>query len=124
MGKPTQLEFQWKPLGLKYIELLESDLELERKRNDQLRSDVEFYRGKVERLELAIAQTSSVPAQQAIASNWVETPESKRRVEGMLRQVTGKKPWREVQREWNNLSEAQQEQAIAAGTLAPEEVKE
>ena len=36
---------------LRFVDLLEADLKLERARNAEMRKDVEFYRGKCERLE-------------------------------------------------------------------------
>ena len=45
-----------KPRANKYLTLLENDLALERKRAERLEKDLEFFQGKCERLELALAK--------------------------------------------------------------------
>jgi hypothetical protein len=90
------------------------------KLNDQLRADVEFYRAKVERLELALnanpaaqaeyAERTKVPVSSATTSTNIEIP---RRV-----------PFRELQRRWMSLSEAEQNMAIESGSWDAEPKKE
>ena len=47
----------------KYLALLERDCEFLALKLVEARKDIEFYRAKVERLELAITQTGLTPAQ-------------------------------------------------------------
>src|SRR5215472_1250352 len=99
-----------KELADKYVKLLEFDLAQGIERENKLRADVEFYRGKCERLELALNQTGS-PAQQ----NYVERSEPKKPPIGQTRIEGMRPPFSELRRRWLALSEQEQETAHKDG---------
>jgi hypothetical protein len=73
-----------KPLA-KYVKLLERDVEDMREQLAQARADTEFYRGKVERLELIIVPGKSPSRTSAISvfatiSTWTRTPSERSRL--------------------------------------------
>lgn len=101
-----------KNLALRYIDTLEKMLQLERER-------VEFYRGKCERLELAIMSQANSAAQQSYAARTDAPPITETKVE-MPRHV----PFNELKRRWNTLSLEEQEKAIAEGNWNADQPKE
>jgi hypothetical protein len=101
----------------KYLQLLEKELERAHADLVTARKDIEFYRAKVERLELAMAQTSSAPAQQEYAerTNAID-PKLRPRIDHVLKQQTPRHmPFSELKSRWMQLSEAEQEKALADG---------
>lgn len=100
-----------KPLN-KYVGLLERELEYLRNQLALARSDIEFYRGKVERLELSIMSNANVPAQQSYA----ERSEPVNRQRFNLSPATPPKiPFRDLKMRWAAMSEKEQEKAIEDG---------
>jgi hypothetical protein len=81
----------------------------------QQRKDLEFLQGKCERLELAIMSQAQAPAQHEYVARTDQRPN----VVGALEKLTTgtRLPWREVQRKWANMSEADQVKAVEAGQL-------
>lgn len=99
-------------LAVKYIAQLEKDLALERKRNEQNRADLEFYRGKCERLELSIMNSSPAPA----AAGYAARSEPKRPSIGSVKLRESMRPmFSELQKKWNDLSAEEQAKAVAEG---------
>ena len=94
----------------KYLALLERDCEFLALKLVEARKDIEFYRAKVERLELAIAQAGLTPAQIHPAP---ATPP--RRDKTPVQLGAPHVPFSELKRRWNQLSEAEQEKAMAEG---------
>lgn len=83
------------------------------------RKDLEFYRAKVERLELSLRE-AGVP---------VAAPELPRKsladtVSELKKMPSGRLPFSEIKRRWMNMSEADQQKAIDDGMWNPEEQKE
>ena len=96
----------------KYLALLERDCEFLALKLVEARKDIEFYRAKVERLELAIAQAGLTPAQIYTAQQQQRAPvRDKKPVQLGAPHV----PFSELKRRWNQLSEAEQEKAMAEG---------
>ena len=106
-----------KPLA-KYIKLLETDLELLRSQVAAARRDVEFYRGKVERLELSLMSLSMVPAQIEYARRSELPKEPPREIRPT--QV----PFMELKRRWMAMSAEEQEKAQTEGWVVDEKTKE
>ena len=94
----------------KYIQLLERDCEFLALKLVEARKDIEFYRAKVERLELAIAQPGVTPAHIAMQPA-APVRENKK----PMQLGTPHVPFSELKRRWNQLSEAEQEKAMAEG---------
>ena len=94
----------------KYIQLLERDCEFLALKLVEARKDIEFYRAKVERLELAIAQAGLTPAQIHPAPANPPMRDKK-----PVQLGTPHVPFSELKRRWNQLSEAEQEKAMAEG---------
>ena len=80
----------------RYVKHLESELA-------QTRKDLEFYRGKCERLELALMSKSPNDAAQNYAAR-TDSPIEQTVVET----EPPKKTWAQFQKEWSTLSEAEQ----------------
>lgn len=96
----------------KYVQLLERELEYLRSQLALARSDIEFYRGKVERLELSIMSNANVPAQQSYASR-SETPAP--RMRNLMPASPPRIPFSEIKRRWSGLNEQEQQKAIEDG---------
>jgi len=94
----------------KYLALLERDCEFLALKLVEARKDIEFYRAKVERLELAIAQAGLTPAQIHPAPANPPMRDKK-----PVQLGTPHVPFSELKRRWNQLSEAEQEKAMAEG---------
>ena len=94
----------------KYVQLLERDCEFLALKLVEARKDIEFYRAKVERLELAIAQAGLTPAQIHPAPANPPLRDKK-----PVQLGTPHVPFSELKRRWNQLSEAEQEKAMAEG---------
>lgn len=102
----------------KYISLLERELEYLRELLGQARKDLEFYRAKVERLELALMKDK--------AFAFDLSPEKVSGItETKFEKAPHRLPFSEVKRQWNQLTAQQQEKAIADGwdLESPPEVK-
>jgi len=110
-------------LAAKYIAQLEQDLKLERKRLDDARRDLEFYRGKCERLELAIMnnQTGS-PA----GGDYVRRTEPRKPSIGSVKLGESMRPmFSELRKKWAAMTAEEQEKAVASGSWqVPVEEKE
>lgn len=94
----------------KYVQLLENELEAYKTLLGQARKDIEFYRGKVERLELSLRE-AGVP---------VAAPELPRKsladtVSQLKKLPSGKLPFSEIKRRWNMMSQEEQEKAVDEG---------
>ena len=94
----------------KYLALLERDCEFLALKLVEARKDIEFYRAKIERLELAIAQAGLTPAQIHPAPANPPMRDKK-----PVQLGTPHVPFSELKRRWNQLSEAEQEKAMAEG---------
>ena len=101
----------------KYIQLLERDCEFLALKLVEARKDIEFYRAKVERLELALAQTGLTPAHIAMQ------PTAAVRDKKPMQLGAPHVPFSELKRRWNQLSEAEQEKAMAEGWQVDLETK-
>ena len=97
----------------KYVQQLETDVKFLRELLAQAHKDVEFYRGKVERLELAIMSNAAAPAQIDYAHR-TET-RTANSVEQMRQQSAPRLPFSEIKRRCNQLSAEDQEKAMADG---------
>ena len=117
MSRPLQLEFDWKFYGHQYVKLLEDDLRLERERTKEQREDLKFYRGKCERLELALASQGNAAQQAYEARTGIEIRPPIERTE-----VPRRKSRQDLVREWNNLTAEQQEAVQQTGVWNTEEV--
>jgi hypothetical protein len=94
----------------RFIATLEAELATAHKHLAQAREDIEFYRGKVERLELAIM--SNPPAQQ----EYVETQVVVRpAIKDVKPQVPPRMPFSDLKQKWNSMSAEEQEKAMEAG---------
>lgn len=105
----------------KYVQLLERELEFMRDQLGQLRKDVEFYRGKVERLELSLREAGvPVAAPEVPRKSLAET------VSQLKKMPSGRLSFQELKRRWGSLSETEQQKIIDDGnTWDPEkEAKE
>ena len=118
MSRPVQLEFDWKYYGHCYVKQLEEDLRLERERAKEQREDVKFYRGKCERLELALASQGNAAQQAYETRTSIEARPPIERVEAPRRKTR-----QDILREWNSLSVEQQEEIEKTGKWDLEEVK-
>lgn len=95
----------------KYIQLLEGELESYKALLGQARKDIEYYRAKVERLELSLRDAGVVTAAPPLLST--ERPENV--VSKLERLPSGKMPFSEIKRRWNAMSDAEQQKAIVDG---------
>lgn len=99
-------------LASKYIALLEADLRLERERLKTARADVEFYRGKCEKLELAVLESSTA----GVADSYVKRAEPRRPSIGQQKIESALRPkFQEIRQRWNALSAEQQEKIQETG---------
>lgn len=104
----------------KYLQLLERELEYLRDLLGQARKDVEFYRGKVERLELSLREAGvpvaapDLPAGKSLAQTVAE----------LKKLPSGRVPFSELKRRWSAMSEKEQEKALQDGWNLDQEVKE
>lgn len=115
MKRKRQLELDF---GAKYVRLLEDDLKRERELSLQLRADVEFYRGKCERLELALFN------QQPAGKEYVQRTEPAKPSIRNVRLETALRPvFSDLKRKWNALSAEEQDKAIADGWNVQQETE-
>jgi hypothetical protein len=107
-----------KPLA-KYVQLLEKELEFLRVQFIQSRLDVEFYRGKCERLELAVMSVTVAPA----AAEYVARSEQQKPGirEVKLRSAPTRLPFSDLKHKWNAMTAEQQEKAIQEGWTVEQE---
>lgn len=92
------------------LRTLENEVEFLRTIVKQQREDVEFYRGKVERLELAIM--SNPPAQQEYVQTEVVVKPS---IKDVRPQVAPQIPFSDLKRKWAAMSAEEQEKAMQEG---------
>jgi hypothetical protein len=113
MGKRLKIHLDPDTLASKYIALLEADLKLERERLKTARADVEFYRGKCEKLEFAVLESSSA----APAASFVRRSEPPKRPSiGSVKLENAMKPmFHELRRKWDALTEEQQNKVLETG---------
>lgn len=97
----------------KYVQLLERELEYLRVLLGQARSDVEFYRGKVERLELSLREAGVAVAAPLELVERPERPEDQ--VSKLKKLPSGRLPFNEIKRRWQAMSEKEQEEALKNG---------
>jgi len=95
----------------RYVKLLEFDMAQSIEREKELRKDLEYYRGKCERLELAIATAGNAAQRDYSAQS---------RAPGLLPniehiQLPARKSFADLKREWNELSQEQQEKIVEQG---------
>lgn len=95
----------------KYVQLLETELESYKNLLGQARKDVEFYRAKVERLELSLREAGVAVAAPAAALE--QRPEEV--VSTLKKLPSGRLPFNEIKRRWQAMSEADQEKALKDG---------
>jgi hypothetical protein len=106
-------------LAAKYIVTLEADLKLERERLKVARADLEFYRGKCEKLELAVLESSTAH----VADSYVKRAEPRRPSMGQVKIESALRPkFQELRRKWDNLSAAEQEKVVETGEWDVSEV--
>jgi hypothetical protein len=99
-------------LASKYIAQLEADLKLERERLRTARADVEFYRGKCEKLELAVLESSTA----GVADSYVRRAEPRRPSIAQTKIETALRPkFQELRRKWDELDANQQEEILKTG---------
>lgn len=99
-------------LASMYILMLQNDLKLERERLKVARADLEFYRGKCEKLELAVLESSTAH----IADSYIKRAEPRRPSMGQVKIETALRPkFQELRRKWDNLSAAEQEKVVETG---------
>lgn len=98
--------------GQAIISTLQNDVAFLREIVKQQREDVEFYRGKVERLELAIM--SNPPAQQEYTRTEVivKPPISEVKLQ---QQPPPHLAFSDLKRKWNAMTQEEQEKAIQEG---------
>lgn len=101
-----------KPRNNKYLQLLETDLALERARNEKLEKNLDFFQGKCERLELAMA--SNPAAQQSYAAETTSVRKPPPLLGGQV-QLPGRMPFAELKRRWTQKTEAEQNEIIEKG---------
>lgn len=89
----------------------------------RLRKEVDFYRGKVERLELSIAETSRAPAQQAYAER-TDLADQPKRPDITSVEVAKPQTWNEVQTAWGSLTEAEMLERMGSAAEAIKAIKE
>lgn len=104
----------------KYEKLLERKLALAEKRIERMQKDLDFYRGKCDRLELSLLSTVpsasrfvDAPAPRAARPNIQRTPAEPERL-----------TYREIRDHWNSLTTEEQEKAIENGLEVPVSTKE
>jgi hypothetical protein len=109
----------------KYVALLEKQLQLAqqqfadvRKQLAEAREDIEFYRGKVERLELAIM--SNPPAQQEYAQTQTIVRPAIQSVKAQP-QTPPRMPFMDLKAKWNAMSAEEQEKAMQDGWQVDQE---
>jgi len=95
----------------KYVKLLEFDLAQAIEREKELRKDLEFYRGKCERMELAMATTGNAAQREYSAQS--RPPGLAPHLERI--QLPSRKNFADLRREWNALSQEQQEKIVEEG---------
>jgi hypothetical protein len=94
----------------KYVQLLEKQLEIAQKQLADARKDLEFYRGKCERLELAVMSVAAAPA----AAEYVQ--QAKPAIKDVkLQQVPPRLPFTDIKRRWNAMTEEEQQKALKDG---------
>jgi hypothetical protein len=99
----------------KYVQLLEAQLALTQKQLAEARKDIELYRGKCERLELAVMTQAAAPAAaEYVARTDAKAPRDIRDVK-LQQQTPPRIPFSDIKRRWNALSAEQQEKAIEEG---------
>jgi hypothetical protein len=123
-------EAPMKTLTTRYLERLESDVEFLRQQLREARADLEFYRGKVERLELsmmnagmlggAAAQQYAQMAAGAPTPNMLQQGPPAPLLSGVQSQLhvglaPSRMPFSEIKRKWMALSEEEQARAMEQG---------
>lgn len=100
----------------KYVQLLEHILKLLEEQVAEARKDVEFYRGKVERLELSLM--SGAPMGTAAQVDYLQRTDQPK-IPASIHPLTPppRMPFAEVKRKWNALTAEEQEKAVAEGRL-------
>lgn len=97
----------------KYMQLLEKQLELAEERLADARKDLEFYRGKCERLEMAVMSVAAAPA----AAEYVSRSDKPPIREARAPQPLGvpRIPFGDLKRKWNAMSAEEQDKAMKEG---------
>jgi hypothetical protein len=110
MKRKADSTLKGKSLAERFVEHLEGEVQI-------LRGQVDFLTGKIERLELAIMEYKSEPAQAYVARtdrpNIGSVPIDKKPLE--------KKDFASLRRKWDDLTEAEQEQAVKDGSWEVEQ---
>jgi len=102
-----------KPRANKYLTLLENDLALERKRAERLEKDLEFFQGKCERLELALAKNPQGLLQSGQTTPLPPAPPAPPQ-QGPRRMSRA-----DILSAWNEKSEAEQNEILERGEWDP-----
>lgn len=96
----------------KYVQLLERELEIKRKQIDEARKDLEYYRGKCERLELAVMSYAPAPA----AAEYVARSDKPAVKDVKVHPpVPPRIPFGDLKRKWAALSAEEQDKALKDG---------
>ena len=98
--------------GRVIISTLQNDVAFLRQIVKEQRYDIEFYRGKVERLELALM--SNVPAQEHYAQMEVVQKPAVTSAKAP-QQLAPRIPFSDLKQKWMAMSQEEQEQALQAG---------
>lgn len=100
----------------KYVALLERELEYVRGLLEHARKDVEFYRGKVERLELSLMSNAGAAAQvDYVARTETQQKDPVAKLREVKQMPSGRLPFHEIKRRWNAMSAEEQQKAIDEG---------
>lgn len=98
-------------LQARFIAVLEGELALAHQQLAKAREDIEFYRGKVERLELALM--SNPPAQQEYVQTQVVAKPAIKEVR--TPSIPPRIPFSDLKQKWNSMSAEEQEKAMQDG---------
>ena len=96
------------PFRSKYVQLLEKDLE-------RALADAEFFRGKCERLELALMSYANSPSQDYVS----RTEKAASPIESTTVELPKKETWREKIDKWSKMSPEEQDAAVGVEASQP-----
>jgi hypothetical protein len=104
----------------KYIGILEHDLQLERKEVSLLRKDLEFYRGKCERLELVVMMTKGDAGKDYVErTDRMTAPVRRTPIQDVPVGQT-KLKFRDIKNKWDSLTEEERDEAFKEQNLIVE----
>jgi len=104
----------------KYIKLLEATAARAHKDLDRERHRLEFFEGKVERLELVVMGYKNEAGREFVERSDRATEPKKPPIAKVPASIPAKPAFSEIREKWNSLSAAEQEEAIDKGNLVVE----